>query len=158
MKRILSILVLLFSPVLLLGQTTKDPAIHSDKYTLQVTGTTTTTFAINATANIVSKTYRVWPFMTLGLLTASSGTVEFNVLFETAKPTTNQGCGDATNWVTDKTVAVSATGETNIHVTEAPVAVSPACFRITADGQGSNDASTTAVFVFNGANPYYLTK
>ena len=154
MKRLLLIVLFMTFAGNVFAQKTKDPGVHTDKYTLEHLSSTSTTFTINATGNDTSKVYRIWPFMTLALNVTSSGTVEFNTVFQAATPAFGEGNGDVSNWVTEKTTAISATGQAKIQITATAVSVNPGFFRIITDGQGSNHASTTAVLIFNGANPY----
>lgn len=110
-----------------------------------------TTFTVNATGNDTSDTYIVWPTMTVFYNVSSSGTVEFNLLFQTAAI---DEYGNLTGFVTDVTVAVSATGWGRTTITDSPISNYPARYRVIFDGQGANDASTTVVAVLNGSNPY----
>lgn len=155
MKRLILIFALMNASLLAQG---RDPEVRGDNFiALQpslAAADSTFSFAPDSTGNDTSAVYLTWPKMRLRVLTSSSGTPAFNVLFQTACLSTGEKAKTSLKkWLTEKTVAVSATGLLNVDVTASAITTGDRCFwRVIFDGQATNPSGTTATAEFIGWN------
>jgi len=108
-----------------------------------------TSFAINATATVVSKTYKAYEFTSYGVIVTSSGTVDIVVSLQYQWQNEH---GTTTAFITIESTTLTATGLASFIPANA-LPNAPCEWRLSITGQGANDASTACRIYFAGDNP-----